>query len=188
MRPQARLHGFSSNSSLSVNQLSASTSSSTLLTSGRPHVSRQTSRGTPDRERLDVFPNMIPLPTTPSRAGSHNLVPGSSHSQRPRSMSIGADSLGSPRQGDGIGSSRMGWMPSATSPGEIPEEAHNAGMIENAVALINRLRDLGRRMTGKGKEVDMGDEPWQCMTKLAGMLKKAPSIRVLLSTEDIIDG
>jgi len=79
-------------------------------------------------------------------------------------------------------------MPSATSPGEIPEEAHNAGMIEIAVALINRLRDLGRRMTGKGKEVDMGDEPWQCMTKLAGMLKKAPSIRVLLGTEDIIDG
>jgi hypothetical protein len=34
----------------------------------------------------------------------------------------------------------------------------------------------------------MGDEPWQCMTKLAGMLKKAPSIRVLLGTEDIIDG
>jgi rapamycin-insensitive companion of mTOR len=79
-------------------------------------------------------------------------------------------------------------MPSATSPGETAEEAHNAGMIENAVALINRLRDLGRRMTGKGKEVDMGDEPWQCLTKLAGMLKKAPSIRVLLSTEDIIDG
>jgi rapamycin-insensitive companion of mTOR len=188
MRPQARLHGFSSNSSLSVNQISASASSSTLLTSSRPHISRQSSRLTPDRERLDVFPNMIPLPTTPSRAGSHSLMPGSSHSHRPRSMSSGADSLGSPRQGDGNGSSRMGWLPSATSPGEIAEEAHSAGMIENAVAHINRLRVLGGRMTGKGKEVDRGDEPWQCMTKLAGMLKTAPSIRVLLSTEDIIDG
>jgi hypothetical protein len=82
----------------------------------------------------------------------------------------------------------MGWMPSATSPGEIPEEAHNAGMIENAVGHINRLKVLGGRLTGKGKEVDMGDEPWQCMTKLAATLKKAPSIRVLLATEDIIDG
>lgn len=87
-----------------------------------------------------------------------------------------------------MGSSRMGWMPSGTSPGEIPEEAHNAGMIETAVAHINRLRVLGARMNGKGKEVDRGEEPWQCMTKLAGMLKKAPSIRVLLSSGDIIDG
>ena len=82
----------------------------------------------------------------------------------------------------------MGWMPSATSPGEIPLEAHDGEKIEVAVARINRLRILGARLTGKGKEVDNGDEPWQCMTKLAAMLKTAPSIRVLLSSEDIIDG
>lgn len=81
----------------------------------------------------------------------------------------------------------MGWRPSGTSPGEISEEAHNAGMIESAVGYINRLRTLGARMTGKGKEVDKGDEAWQCMTKLAAMLKQAPSMRVLLSAEDIID-
>jgi hypothetical protein len=88
-----------------------------------------------------------------------------------------------------MGSSRMGWIPSATSPGELAEE-HNAGMIETAVAYIDKLRALGAKVSGKGKskEVDTGDEAWQCMTKLAGMLKKAPSMRVLLSAEDIIDG
>jgi rapamycin-insensitive companion of mTOR len=187
MRPQARLHGFSSNSSLSIGQMSTSHSSSTLLSAGRPHMSRQASRLTPDRERPDIFPAQIPLPTTPSRAGSNTLMPGSSQSRRPRSVSIGADSLGSPRQGDTTGSSRMGWMPS-TSPGEAGQEAHNAGLIENAVATIARLRSLGARATGKGKVADRGDEAWQCMTKLAGMLKQTPSMRVLLSAEEIVDG
>jgi hypothetical protein len=81
----------------------------------------------------------------------------------------------------------MGWIPS-TSPGDIAEEGHSAGMIENAVATIARLRLLGSKMSGKGKEVERGDEAWQCMTKLAGMLKKAPSARVLLSADEIIDG
>jgi hypothetical protein len=81
----------------------------------------------------------------------------------------------------------MGWRPSGTSPGDISEEAHNAGMIEIAVGYINRLRTLGARMTGKGKEKDRGDEAWQSLTNLAALLKKAPSMRVLLSVEDIID-
>lgn len=187
MRPQARLHGFSSNSSLSVGQMSSSHSSSTLLSAGRPHMSRQPSRLTPDRERPDIFPAQIPLPNTPSRAGSHTLMPGSSHSRRPRSMSTGTDSLGSPRQGEAAGSSRMGWVPS-TSPGEVEPGAHNAGLIENAVAFVARLRALGARAAGKGKEVDRGDEAWQCMTKLAGILKAAPSMRVLLSADEVIDG
>lgn len=167
--------------------MSTSLSSSALLAASRPHISRKSSRLTPDREHLDVLPALIPLPTTPSRAGS-STMPGSgrSHSRR-RSLSTGAESLGSPRPGDGFGTTRMGWGLSASSPGDIAEEHYSAGMIENAVALISRLRELGSRRSTKGKEVDRGDEACQCMTKLAGLLKKTPSLRLLLNVDEIIE-
>lgn len=167
--------------------MSTSLSSSVLLAAQRPHMSRQASRLTPDRERLDVFPTLIPLPTTPSRAGSSSMMPTSGHSRK-RSLSTGAESLGSPRPGDGFGTSRLGWLPSASSPGDIAEEEnHSAAMIEVAVANIARLRELGTRRTVKGKEVDRGDEACQCMTKLATMLKKTPALRLLLSADDIVE-
>ena len=81
----------------------------------------------------------------------------------------------------------MGWGPSASSPGDIAEEHYSAGMIETAVDLINRLREQGTRRSGKGKERDRGDEACQCMTKLAGLCKKTPSLRLLLSVDEIIE-
>lgn len=151
-------------------------------------------------EHLDVVPALIPLPTTPSRgagAAGGGQLPGSSHSRR-RSLSTGAESLGSP--GLGAGTSRMNWGhgPSAgataSSPGDIEEEERqqqqSAGMIESAAAYIHRLKELssGKRRTKKGKEVDRGDEACGCMVKLAALLKKTPSLRYLLSTDDIIEG
>ena len=97
----------------------------------------------------------------------------------------------------------MGWgygpAATASSPGDIEEEEaehqqqqQSAGMIESAVAYITRLRELstssGKRRTKKGKEVDRGDEACQCMIKLAALLKKTPSLRYLLSVDDLIEG
>lgn len=114
-------------------------------------------------------------------------MPSSSHSRR-RSLSTGAESLGSPRPGDGLGTSRLGWLPSASSPADVAEEeTHSAGMIETAVAMIARLKDLGTKRTVKGKEVDRGDEAYSSMSKLAGMLKKTPSLRLLLSMDDLVE-
>ena len=61
---------------------------------------------------------------------------------------------------------------------------------------IYRLRVLGReysrQMKGKGKgkekEIQLGEEPWRCMTQAADLLKRSPALKDLLEADQVIQG
>jgi hypothetical protein len=157
-------------------------------------------------------------PSTPSR-GSTPYRPGSgagmavaagsksesaNHSRR-RSLSTG--SFGSPIHSEGgynLGTSRLGWVPGleTVSPGRIGwerdgtelngEEDGNASLLDNAMGLMRRLKEINRKESagkGKGKEAveDAGrkDEAWSCMTQLAALLKRSEGLKGLLGAEEV---
>lgn len=232
-RPQPRLTGFGSSSSLGQ-PLSSSFSSANLLSS-RPRPSRQNSNLTPDREYQDPITAIPPGsgsgsiyssgarpgPSTPSNngAGSASARPGSgggsrsdsAHHNRRRSLSTG--SFGSPIHSEGgynLATSRLGWVPGleTVSPGRVGWAPHGeesggtnenengaTAMLDSAESYLRRLREVSRGDSadkGKGKERANGtgrgrnDEAWDCMNKLAGLLKRSDGLRDLLNAEEII--
>ncbi|ORY28003.1 Rapamycin-insensitive companion of mTOR, middle domain-domain-containing protein [Naematelia encephala] len=176
-RPQPMLHGYPSTSSLGQG-LSSSFASSTGLSASRPRLPRQASNLTPDRE-----PANYPLPLsghgTPNRPSG--VSPLTSRPRR-RSRSVGEDSLdyGS----DGLSSSKL----LARSRSDMTAEGgeHQAVMLETFGVQLRRLRDLNREK-GKGKASDRGDEEWECLTRLAEVLKKSDGLKGLVDVEEVVE-
>ncbi|KAK8850712.1 hypothetical protein IAR55_004632 [Kwoniella newhampshirensis] len=189
-RPQHRLNGYASNSSLSQ-PLSSSMSSSTLpSSSARPRIPRQHSGLTPERDGGDIHSaqgtpsKMAGLPSNITASGGSDGAPG-----RRRSRSAGEDSFDFNQGLDG-GISRMGWNTGISSPARATFEDENTTvMLETAGIILRRLRELAK---GKGKEREgedeRRDEPCDCMNKLGEMIKKSEGVRVNLDVEDLLQG
>ncbi|WVQ95387.1 hypothetical protein IAU59_002484 [Kwoniella sp. CBS 9459] len=186
-RPQPRLNGYASSSSLG--QPLSSSFSSTMLGGGssRPRPVRHHSNLTPERERdldgLGYSSQGTPSRGLPSAGTSSTLASGSS---RPRSRSAGEDSFDLGLDG---GISRMEWNPrsNATDASGMIEDENVAVLLETSSRMLRRLRELGR---GKGKETDddQNDEPYDLMIKLGDMLKKTEGLRSAIIVEDTIKG
>ncbi|WVF67846.1 hypothetical protein IAT40_002607 [Kwoniella sp. CBS 6097] len=183
-RPQPRLNGYASSSSLG--QPLSSSLSSTMLGAGssRPRPVRHHSNLTPERERemdgLGYSSQGTPSRGLPSAGTSFTLASGSS---RPRSRSAGEDSFDLGLDG---GIARMAWNPRLNGTEEMGIEDENAAvLLETSSRMLRRLRELGR---GKGKETDneQNDEPYDLMIKLGEMLKKTEGLRLALAAEDTI--
>ncbi|WWD20882.1 hypothetical protein CI109_105359 [Kwoniella shandongensis] len=197
-RPQHRLNGYASNSSL-VQPLSSSMSSSTLLSNTtRPRVPRQHSSVTPEREAESYS-----LQGTPSRNGGLDSIASGSGSSasasggnRRRSRSAGEDSFDyiAGRGGLEGGISRMGFntgMVSSPIKGSTFEDENISAMLETAGMILRRLRDLGR---GKGKEKEGEGEderidgPCESLNKLGEMLKQSEGVRANLDVDEVLEG
>lgn len=70
-----------------------------------------------------------------------------------------------------------------------PEEENSGVLLETLSVTLRRLREISRRsaMSRKGKEVERGDEPWDCLTRVADMLKKATGLRQSLSVTELVN-
>jgi rapamycin-insensitive companion of mTOR len=176
-RPQPRLNGYASSSSLG---LASSLASSTALSSAsRPRVQRQGSYMTPDKEREAYMSSASGGGGggTPSRTG------------RPRSLSVGQDSfdLGETTKSPFMSRKRADSNYSSRSvQDDAPEEA-TAELVAAAEGLLRRLRGLGPGEKGvKGKQRDTDDVAGDCMGKLAAMLKKSDPLRMAISTDDLL--
>ncbi|OCF45562.1 sterility protein Ste20 [Kwoniella heveanensis CBS 569] len=183
-RPQPRLNGYASSSSLG--QPLSSSLSSTMLGGGssRPRPVRHHSNLTPERERdmdgLGYSSQGTPSRGLPSAGTSSTLASGGS---RPRSRSAGEDSFDLGLDG---GISRLGWNPRLNGTEESGMEDENyAVLLETTSRILRRLRDLGR---GKGKETDdtPNDEPYDLMIKLGDLLKKTETLRTAGIGEDTV--
>ncbi|KAK1923142.1 Rapamycin-insensitive companion of mTOR, middle domain-containing protein [Papiliotrema laurentii] len=176
-RPQPRLNGYASSSSLG---LASSLASSTALSSAsRPRVQRQGSYMTPDKEREAYMSSASGGGGggTPSRTG------------RPRSLSVGQDSfdLGETTKSPFMSRKRADSNYSSRSvQDDAPEEA-TVELVAAAEGLLRRLRGLGPGEKGvKGKQRDTDDVAGDCMGKLAAMLKKSDPLRMAISTDDLL--
>lgn len=57
-----------------------------------------------------------------------------------------------------------------------------APLIESVATNLRRMRELG-----KGKVLAPGpDEAWECMTKVADVLKRTPALREIMSVDEIV--
>ncbi|WVQ86186.1 hypothetical protein IAT38_008354 [Cryptococcus sp. DSM 104549] len=180
-RPQARLNGYPSSSSL--NPLSSSLSSSSLLSTARPRVTRQHSNLTPERERdeasLGYNTQGTPSRGLPSQGTSSTLsssAVGSSGGRRRRSRSAGEDSF---------------WEDAArwdSRPGNgvLVEDENTAVMLETAGMLVRRLKELSR---GKGKDrasEDDGNEESETLVRLGDMFKKSEGLKLNIDVEEVL--
>ncbi|OWZ28826.1 sterility protein Ste20 [Cryptococcus neoformans c8] len=176
-RPQARLHGYPSSSSL--NPLSSSHSSNVLLSAQRPRVLRQHSNLTPERDREDgsYFTQGFGTPSKglPRMGTSSTLASSSGGSgNRPRSRSAGEDVL----------SAGSSWDQSS---GVLMEDDDTSVLLDSAKIFLRRLKEIGR---GKGKEraVDNGAEELDALTRLGDMLKKSEALRLCVELNEVVQG
>ncbi|WVR08773.1 hypothetical protein IAU60_005831 [Kwoniella sp. DSM 27419] len=198
-RPQPRLNGYSSSSSLGQSYQSS------LLGGGggggglnRPRALRQYSNLTPDRERDDTeyflsngTPSrggMLPSVATSSTLASGSSGQGQRREPRPRSRSVGED-LFDPGLGGGV--SRMAWNAQfsgqayETNPQDLGEDI--SAQVDSAKNYLRKLRELSR---GKGKAADgdQGHEAYDCLVKLGDLLKKSEGLRSVIETDDVLQG
>lgn len=71
---------------------------------------------------------------------------------------------------------------------EVYQDDENMGVLVETVSVtLRRLREISRRLgRGKGKEVERGDEPWDCLTRVADMLKKSSALRVNINVRELV--
>ena len=175
-RPQPRLNGYASSSSLG---LGSSLSSSTVLSSSsRPRYTRQGSNLTPDQDRDREAYILTPSfgAGTPSR-------------RRPRSRSAGEDSFDFGESSSTSANSRQGWMSRSrsglSSPGGLIEEEGLAVLLTNAEELVRHLKGLARE-GAKGKSRDQEGAAGDGLMRLAALLKKSDELRTLLGKDETI--
>lgn len=191
-RPQPKLNGYASTSSLGQ-----SLGSSSFLSS-RPRPSRHGSALTPDRER-EYFDSPAAAAAavaaagpsaqgTPSRhGGSPSLF---SSSGRARSRSTGGESDVTSSDGPTrFDSSRS--RSGLSSPGEMMlhvEDENTMVLLEAVTSILRRLKELAMPVQGKGKgrDTEPGDEVWGCLNRLADTLKKSDGLKALLNTEEVV--
>lgn len=86
------------------------------------------------------------------------------------------------------GTSDMGRSEIDILRGDIYQDDQNMGVLVETISVtLRRLREMTRRSgRGKGKEVERGDEPWNCLTRVADMLKKSPGLRDNISFTELV--
>nr|KIR45878.1 sterility protein Ste20 [Cryptococcus bacillisporus CA1280] len=174
-RPQARLHGYPSSSSL--NPLSSSHSSNALLSAQRPRAFRQHSNLTPERDREDVayFAQGFGTPSRGlPRMGTSSTLASSSGGigNRPRSRSAGEDVL----------SPSSPWDQSSEM---LMEDENTSMLLDNVKMFLRRLKEIER---GKGKKIagDYGAEEWEALARLGDMLKRSEGLRLSVESDEIV--
>ena len=187
-RPQPKLNGYASTSSLGQ-----SLGSSSFLSS-RPRPSRHGSALTPDRER-EYFDS----PAAAAAAGTSGQVTPSRHggspslfssSGRARSRSTGGESDVTSSDGPTrFDSSRS--RSGLSSPGEMVLHVEDGdtygapGGCDVDSEEIEGARDAGTG-EGEGTDTEPGDEVWGCLNRLAETLKKSGGLKALLNTEEVV--
>jgi hypothetical protein len=77
-----------------------------------------------------------------------------------------------------------------SSPGDLalPEDENISVLLESVNLALRRLQELGKPVQGKGKgrEVEIGDEVWDCLNRLTEAMKKAEELRAVVSAEEVI--
>ncbi|ORX40861.1 Rapamycin-insensitive companion of mTOR, middle domain-domain-containing protein [Kockovaella imperatae] len=167
-RPQPRLNGYPSSSSLGLGQSLAS-SNALSGTSPRPRFPRLNSNLTPDLASQAQFPSTSNLGSPPSSRYYKSLSPS-----RPRSRSTGEEArIG---QGGPLSQSEI------SSPTGAVDEDRLIRKVEEITTLVRQLRDnqpaSEASMEGKGKGKNMETEKvnnaWEALSKIAGMFQRAP--------------
>jgi rapamycin-insensitive companion of mTOR len=101
------------------------------------------------------------------------------------------DSTGQDSFVDGVGP-RSPWSRSNSEMdilrAEVYQDDENMGILVDTVSVtLRRLREISRRMgKGKGKEVERGDEPWECLTRVADMLKKCVGLKGSINIRELV--
>jgi hypothetical protein len=90
------------------------------------------------------------------------------------------------------GGGRAPWSRSPSGEDILREDAYqddeNMGVLVETVSVtLRRLREITRRSArGKGKEVERGDEPWDCLTRIADMLKKSDTLASNIKISELV--
>lgn len=70
----------------------------------------------------------------------------------------------------------------------LSQDDENMGVLVETVSVtLRRLREITRRSgRGTGKEVERSDEPWDCLTRIADLMKKAISLKGNINTAELV--
>ncbi|WWC72760.1 uncharacterized protein I206_106724 [Kwoniella pini CBS 10737] len=198
-RPQHRLNGYPSNSSLGMGgagsngqyqqSLSSSLSSSSLLGGSggpRPKPHRYHSNLTPEKDRdRDFFENF-------SNYDNNIDTPSRGVTKRPRSRSAGQDAFSLSSTSDYTNQMQSQFSNGQNMP-RSPSDLLNSSASENLDVMLEiasrhmyRLKEISRNR-GKGKEKEKdSDEAYDLMLKLSETLKGTEGLKGVLNPQEMI--
>ena len=192
-RPQPRLNGYPSSSSLGLGQ-SMSSQNALFGTSPRPRYQRQNSNLTPDLLSQAQFPSVSNFGSPPTSRFPKSLSPS-----RPRSRSTGEDAYGDHSFGGESSYSGLSWGGGALSQSEIssPGGADDDRLmrkVEEMTALVRQLRECApgteQEIEGKGKGKEIGradeDKAWEGLSRMATVFKRSPGLRHHLNMDVVV--